>query len=177
VRVLPVFSTVGEPSSPPPLAQRARRLILFGGSGTRGRAYRSLARPLGETCRIEEICDVGPPADDRPDRIAGIPVRPLGVLTAAEVSGLLLESMAGFVAYPASFLAKSTVFAAYCAHGMLPVTAWSRPRRKPEPPPPSWHPGWGRLRDVQTVADQAHAWYGGHSSSRHADLYRDLLLA
>jgi hypothetical protein len=179
VRVLPVFSTVGEPSAVPPLADRARRLVLFGGPGTRGRAYRRLAAPLAETCRslgIEEVCDVGPPVADRPARIAGVPVRPLGILPAAEVSRLLRESLAGFVAYPAPFLAKSTVFAAYCAHGMLPVSAWHRRRRDFDPPPPRWRPGSGRLEDPQAVADRARAWYAGHGLDRHAETYRELLL-
>ncbi|HYO15536.1 MAG TPA: glycosyltransferase family 1 protein [Thermoanaerobaculia bacterium] len=179
VRVLPVFSTVGEPSAVPPLADRARRLVLFGGPGIRGRAYRWLAAPLAETCRalgIEEICDVGPPVADRPDRIDGVPVRSLGILPAAEVSGLLRESLAGFVAYPAPFLAKSTVFAAYCAHGMLPVSAWHRRRREFDPPPPCWRPVSGRLGDPQAVAGRARAWYAGHCLDRHAEAYRELLL-
>jgi hypothetical protein len=181
VRVLPVFSTVGEPAAVPPLAERARRLVLFGGSGTRQRAYHPLAGPLAEACRrleIEEVCEVGPPVADLPDRIAGIPVRPLGILTAAEVSGLLLDSLAGFVAYPAPFLAKSTVFAAYCAHGLLPVSAWHRPRRRAQPPPPFWRPGQPGRRsaaELQEIADRARDWYAGHTRERHAEVYGELL--
>ncbi|HKV06553.1 MAG TPA: glycosyltransferase family 1 protein [Thermoanaerobaculia bacterium] len=176
VSVLPVFSTVGEPASVPPLSGRARRLAVFGGPGARGRAFREVREALEATCReleIEEVCDVGPPLPDRPDRIAGAPVRSLGVLPAAEVSALLLDSLAGFVAYPAPFLAKSTIFAAYAAHGLLPISAWHRPRREAETPPPFWSPG---TRDApQAVADRARSWYAGHSLDRHAAVYRRLL--
>jgi hypothetical protein len=173
IGVLPVFSTVGEAPTAPPLSARARRLIVFGGPGNRARAYRELGPEIVRTCRaleIEEICDVGPegggPAPGFPVR-----VRRLGPLPGAEVSALLAGSLAGFIGYPAPFLPKSTIFAAYCAHGMLPVCAWPWPRRKVEPAPPFWRPG----SDVQETADRARAWYGGHDLERHAALYRGLL--
>ncbi|HSF44327.1 MAG TPA: glycosyltransferase family 1 protein [Thermoanaerobaculia bacterium] len=176
VFVLPVFSTVGEPASVPALAERSRRLVVFGGPGARGRAFREVREALEAACRelgIAEICDVGPPLPERPQRVAGVPVRSLGVLPAAEVSALLLDSLAGFVAYPAPFLAKSTIFAAYASHGLLPVSAWHRPRREAETPPPFWRPG--APDEPQAVADRARAWYAGHSLDRHAAVYRSLL--
>ena len=69
---------------------------------------------------------MGPPLEENGAAVDGVPVRRLGVLPAAEVGELLGSSLAGFVAYPAYFLPKSTIFAAYCAHGMLPVQAWGR---------------------------------------------------
>lgn len=180
VAVLPVFSTVGEPPAPPPLTERARRLVVFGGPGARARVYRELRSAIGSACRdlgIEEICDVGrddgQQAPDLPVR-----VRRLGPLPDAEVSALLLGSVAGFVAYPAPFLPKSTIFAAYCAHRALPVCAWPRPRREAEPLPPFWTPQSGtaaRWDDLQAIADRARAWYSGHDLDRHAASYLSLL--
>jgi hypothetical protein len=172
--VTPVFSTVGEPPEPPPLASRARRMVLFGGRGARSRAYGELRRELLAACRvlgIEEIADVGPPLE-RMEEVDGIPVRRLGVLPAAEASRLLLASLAGFVAYPAFFLPKSSIFAAYCAHGMLPVQAWRR--RSPEGVPA---PFWSGSGDLQGIADAARGWYVGHSLERQAERFRDLLTA
>lgn len=176
--VMPVFSTVGEPAQTPPLKGRAPRLVLFGSPGTRARAYRHLAADLERTCEalsLAEIQDIGPPAEGIPDVVAGRPVRRFGPLPEAEVSRLLLEAAAGFVAYPAPFLSKSTIFAAYCAHGMLPVSAWHRPRRRVEPPPPFWRPAAAVRGSLQEVADQAHAWYSLHSIDRCAEAYRELL--
>jgi hypothetical protein len=174
--VLPVFSTVGEPAETTELAARARRLVVFGGPGTRARAYRELKPVIALACRaleIEEILDVGPQAADIPAN-----VRRLGPLPNAEVSELLAGSLAGFIGYPPAFLAKSTIFAAYCAHRVLPICAWPRPRRNGEEVPPFWTPETGdgmRPDHLQELADGAHAWYGGHSLSRHAATYRDLL--
>ncbi len=180
IAVLPVFSTVGEPPAAPPLTERARRLVVFGGPGARARAYREL-RPMIESASrdlgIEEICDVGP--DDGPQAPdLSVPVRRLGPLPEAEVSALLLGSVAGFVAYPAPFLPKSTIFAAYCAHRMLPICARPSPRRELEPLPPFWTPRPGLTPswdELQEIADRAHAWYGGHSLDRHAAAYLRLL--
>jgi hypothetical protein len=186
VAVLPVFSTVGEPSAPPPLSARARRLVVFGGPGTRARAYRELGPALALACRtlgIEEVCDIGPddgPGDGPGDGPAAtdlpVPVRRLGALPGAQVSELLAGSLAGFVGYPAPFLPKSTIFAAYCAHRVLPVCAW--PRRDAEPAPPFWTPRPDADVDrdnLQKLADRAHAWYGGHALSHHAAVYEGLL--
>ena len=178
IAVLPVFSTVGEPAETPPLSARARRLVLFGGPGTRARAYRELGPTIAITCRalgIEEILDIGP---DGGPQASDIPsnVRRLGPLPNDEVSELLAGSLAGFVGYPAPFLAKSTVFAAYSAHRLLPICAWPRPRRNTEPAPPFWTPEQEVLPDsLQEIADRAHAWYGGHSLSRQAAAYHELL--
>ncbi|HKI02152.1 MAG TPA: glycosyltransferase family 1 protein [Thermoanaerobaculia bacterium] len=180
IALMPVFSTVGEPAESTPLAARARRMVVFGGPGTRAQAYRELRPAIESSCRmlgIEEVCDVGPGdgpgASDLPVR-----VRRLGPLPAAEVSELLAGSLAGFIAYPAPFLPKSTIFAAYSAHRVLPVCAWPRPRRQVEPPPPFWTPRQGgevHWDQLQDLTDRAHAWYGGHSLARHAVSYRDML--
>jgi hypothetical protein len=180
VAVMPVFSTVGEPEAVPPLQGRAPCLVLFGGPGTRARAYRHLAPALARTCEtlgMKEIWDIGPSAQDIPDRLHGRPVRRLGPLSAAEVSRRLLTASAGFLAYPAPFLAKSTIFAAYCAHGLLPVTAWHRPRWRVEIPPPFWRPAAADRQDPQGVADRARAWYSGHTLDRCTEAYWRLLRA
>lgn len=180
VVVMPVVSTVGEPEQITPLAGRAPRLVLFGGPGTRARAYRHLAADLERACEelgLTEVHDVGPPADGVPETVGGRPVRRLGTLPDAEVSRLLLESMAGYVAYPAPFLAKSSIFAAYCAHGMLPVSSWHRPRRKVEPPPPFWRPSTAVPSSPQELADRASAWYARHNLNRYAETCGSLLLS
>ncbi len=173
--VTPVFSTVGEPPEPPPLASRARRMVLFGGRGARSRAYGEVRRELLAACRaleIEEIVDVGPLLEKTESTVDGIPVRRLGVLPASEVGELLGSSLAGFVAYPAFFLPKSTIFAAYCAHGMLPVQAWRRRSL-----PAGTAPRWTGSGDPQAVATAGHRWYGEHSLARQAARFRELLAA
>jgi hypothetical protein len=175
--VLPVFSTVGEPAVVPPLTERRRRLVLFGGPGARGRAYGRLAPWLTAACRdlgLEEICDVGAGEAQVP---SGLPVRRLGEMAAADLSELLLGSFAGFATYPPPFLGKSTAFAAYCAHGLLPVCAPPGPGAGEGDPflPPFWSAAAAAPAALQETADRARAWYAGHGIDRHARRVGDLL--
>lgn len=187
--VAPVFSTVGEPAEAPPLHRRARRGVVFGGSGIRSRAYGADRGALEAACRrleLEELLDVGPPLAAPPGTVAGRPVRGLGVLPSEEVGELLAGSAVGLISYPPAFLSKSTVFAAYSAHGMLPVCLWGR-RSGAEaagPEPRWWSPpaagGEGSVPDAaarQAIATRALAWYRGHSLERQAARLRTLLAA
>jgi hypothetical protein len=124
VSTLPVFSNIGEPECLLPLAQRRRRVVVFGGCGPRARVYQQSRLALEQTCRefnIEEILDIGPPLGFKIEPVNGIPVICLGVKSEQEVSSLLSNSVVGFFDYPIAFLAKSGIFAAYCAHKLLPV--------------------------------------------------------
>ncbi|HEX5758309.1 MAG TPA: glycosyltransferase family 1 protein [Thermoanaerobaculia bacterium] len=177
IDVRPVFSTVGEPAAVPPLAERPRRLLLFGGAGVRRRAWEGRQAELLAACRgleIEEVWDAGPPAG-APARLDGSRVRQLGVLPAAEISARLLDVVAGFTAYPPGFLGKSTAFAAYCAHGVLPVCAWRN--GEASGPPPHWSPRRPAPVDPQAVADAARAWYAEHSLARQAAAFAERLRA
>jgi hypothetical protein len=175
--VSPVFSTVGEPRAVPPLTERSPRLVVFGGRGVRQRAWTGRLAELEAACRalgIEEICDVGPDADV-PASVAGVPVRRCGILPVPEVRDLLAGSRAGFLAYPPDFLAKSTIFAAYCAHGLVPVCAWT-------PPLPARETAMGRLywrpgatEDPDKLAAAARTWYEGHSLDRQTETFRRLV--
>ncbi len=174
VAVLPVFSTVGEPAEMPEAGGRPPALAVFGGAGVRGRAYGEWRPSLAAACRelgIEEILDVGPDAG-APGSLDGLPVRRLGVLPEAAAGAALLAARAGFLAYPPRFLAKSTIFAAYCAHGLLPVCAWKREEGGGEAPP-FWRPS--DAGEPRGVAAAALAWYRGHSLARQAEIYRGLL--
>ena len=182
VMVTPVFSTVGDPAAvPPPTERRPRTMLVFGGAGNRRRAYGELRGALIAACRgleVAEIVDLGPSlAADLPARLDGLPVRALGTLPAAAAGEVLLRSYAGFLGYPAALLPKSTVFAAYCAHGVVPVCAWPRRWRGPAAaPPPCWQPGREPApADPDGLAARARAWYGEHDLAHQAVRFRALL--
>jgi hypothetical protein len=179
IAVAPVFSGVGEPAAVTPLLSRPRRLLLFGGAGARRRAWSDLREQLLAACEIlglEEVWDVGPGVG-APARLGTRPVRELGVLPSAEVSARLLEGYAGFVAYPAAFLGKSGIFAAYSAHGLLPVCAWngSSDAGAANGVPPHWNPVQPVPADPNALAAAAHAWYEGHSLARQAETFQELI--
>jgi hypothetical protein len=180
ITVLPVFSTVGEPAVVPPFAERARRMIVFGGAGVRGHAYGRFRPALAAACAalgVEEIMDIGSPIGPPVESLEGIPVRRLGVLPPQEVSSLLLGACAGFVAYPPAFLPKSTIFAAYCAHGLLPVCAWYGNAAGETEPGLFWDPASPVPESPGAVAEAARSWYMDHSLPRQTATWRELLAA
>ncbi len=180
--VLPVFSTVGEPATVPGLGERPRRLVVFGGPGPRARVWGPYRRSLEAACRtldIEQVLDLGPEGEGPivPARLAGAAVRALGRRPAEEVARILLDAVAGFLAYPPDLVGKSTVFAAFSAHGVVPVCSW---RRTGRPLPAEleglgWDPGSGDAGDLQALANRARAWYLEHRLAVHAGTFRRLL--
>lgn len=118
---LAVPSGVGESPQPSSWSTRKPILVVFGGRAQRKKVYEALRRrPFRlDSLGIQSIIDVGPSLPDRP--ITSLPVKLLGALPSAEVAALLADSTLGAVAYPWQFLAKSSIFAALCAHGCTPL--------------------------------------------------------
>lgn len=124
VRLLPVFSAAGETQEPVPAVRRESVMTVFGLAATRQRAYKELPE-LGSMLQglgIRKIFDIGPDFD-APSELNGIPVRRMGALATADLAGLLSRSMLGFVPHAPFSLAKSSIFASYCAQGTVPVLA------------------------------------------------------
>src|SRR5437588_986267 len=122
VTSMPVFSNVGEPAEVRPLRERKNQIVVFGNVHQRSQVYTEHLQALIHTCRtlnIEEIIDIGPPVEVT-SRFP-VPFTQLGKRSAVDVSALLSSSRVGFLTYFDGYLAKSGIFAAYCAHGMLPV--------------------------------------------------------
>lgn len=174
---LPVFSSIGEPSQKPPtLASRRRRIVVFGTGGRRLQVYRRSSENLVRICgelAIEEIWDIGRESDSYPVPDIGVPVIECGEMSGPEVSKILLDSVAGVIDYPADMLSKSTIFAAYCAHRMLPLVAGygsaeasdgltfgaqyqlvNDPRKL-------------SMSSAQRIADHAFDWYQTHTLATH----------
>jgi hypothetical protein len=177
IHLLPVFSTVGEARERIPVAQRPPALAVFGLPGTRRRAFRELSG-LAEVLNaldITNIVDIGAAADS-PDELNGIPVHHRGELSPAELATELSQARFGYLSYPANCLAKSSIFAAYCAHGTVPVIK------------DSFAGEVDGLRDGAQVlspktvdaalasgldrcSEQAWHWYRGHGVCMHAETY------
>lgn len=177
IQYMPVFSQVGEAQQHIPLADRDPVMAVFGLGGTRQNAYRDLSA-LGTMLRqlgIQEILDIGPEFEP-PGELDGIPVRRMGVLPATEIARQFSRSTFGFLSYPRMPLAKSGVFAGYCAHGVVPVIA-----RHFSGQVDGLEDGVHVLSPRTATATQASAlescsiaawrWYSGHRLHYHAALY------
>ena len=186
IPTLPVFSTVGEPSQVLPLIERPRRLVVFGNRGPRSRVYQRSRLALERTCReleIEEIVDIGPSVGFELEPINGITVTHLGVKSDPEISSLLSSSVVGFFDYATEYLAKSTIFAAYCAHRVIPVGVFYEGLNVDglEAGKHYWlgdrYAGSMNLLEGQVVADNAYAWYQNHNLSANARAFATCMMS
>jgi hypothetical protein len=177
IQLLPVFSTIGEARERTPLAKRDRAIAVFGLPGSRRRAFKELARcsQVLSVLRIQTIVDIGT-RSDLPDALHGVPVRHEGELGVDELTAVLAQTAFGYLSYPANYLAKSSIFAAYCAHGAIPVIA---------------NPFAGTIDGLEDgvqvlspksmdaalaagldhCSEQAWQWYRGHGVCIHAQTY------
>ena len=172
VEALPVFSNLGEADAPLPLERRRRRMVVFGTRTWREAVYRQHADDLLAACRrlqIESILDVGAPLASPPSGLP-VPFAEHGLLEVADAPAVFGESLAGFFTYPTPYLGKSGIFAAYCAHGLVPVTTADNRRPNGDGLLGGTHYLVGTEGDAPAkVALAAHAWYRAHRLQVHAD--------
>jgi hypothetical protein len=166
-QVWPVLSNVGEPATVPTVAARQPMLVVFGQATSRSRTYlrnRHRLAPLCERLGIREIHDIGTPSPACPRQSGDIPVHAHGRLGRQEISALLLRSRFGLIDNNRASLAKSGVFAAYCSHGLVPLTETDYPAED------NLIPGQTMISldqapgDAQRLASAAFAWYQRHAS-------------
>lgn len=122
VTVQPVFSTVGEPEQLAPASGRELSLVVFGSPSTRRRALDALP-PYVESLErhgITEIIEVGT-GEASPWTTTVLKPHFLGRLEKPDLRALLERSAFGLIEYPTDCLGKSTVFAAYAAHGCVSI--------------------------------------------------------
>ena len=124
ITCMSVFSNVGEPGCGLPPGARPATAVVFGLAGVEDRIfgiYRREVERLVILLRVERIIDIGPRLSQSPTELAGIPVIPKGALSHNVVSDLLKHARFGFAGYPFHGIGKSGVFAAYAAHGVVPI--------------------------------------------------------
>lgn len=189
IPLLPVFSNIGEPQQVPPLAQRRRQLVIFGQRTSRLNVYKDCVKEITAFCQqfaIENIIDIGSPTGLHLSDLFDVPVQQLGRLSDEAVSEILLNSMAAWSGYPDGFLEKSSVFAAYCSHGLVPVLKRevSQAAQGGANVPPFLashdfsHSAVSELSidRLQNIATQAYDWYQEHALSSQSKTFAEALL-
>jgi hypothetical protein len=179
ITALPVFSNVGEPGCSAAPYARTAAAVVFGLAGVEDRLfgiYRQDMERIIAALRIEKILDVGPRFSSVPRTLAGVPVDSKGVLPKGAVSDMLQRARFGFVAYPLDFIGKSSVFAAYAAHGVVPIV-FSDKQGAFDGLHPARHFLDGlRLgtaagpQDLALIQRKLFTWYASHSVKVQADL-------
>lgn len=179
-RVLPVFSNVGECDVDE--TPRLPHVVVFGSQRVREATYLLGGSQLFWWARTAglQIHDIGAPSNDRAvnTRLQHEGVHLHGQLDRHAVHALMQSASFGVIAYDKQPLAKSSVFSAYCAHGLCIIALANR--QTPDDglvegvhfirsPPVS-----SSLRRAQMGAAAKH-WYEGHSLRAHAETTKFLL--
>jgi len=179
--VLPVLSNVGEPATVKQYAERKPWLVLFGGDQWAEDALVLHANTIRAVCdqlELDRIVQIGSNLDFgfKTPR-----VEIMGVLPAAAISQILSQSKVGILNYYSGYLGKSGIFAAYCAHGVVPIF-----------PVPNHSQADGLFHgqhyllpnDLRTtglesrlslVAENVRRWYLGHNLKQTATTVAELL--
>jgi len=183
IDTIPVFSNVGEMTYSSPLNSRSPNMVIFGGARwvteLLGRYRNETLRCCRELC-IQEIITIGSPAGTVTGKMP-IPVTECGFLNTDKVAEIISSSQVGLMNYFPGYLAKSGVFAAYSALGVLPLL----PRFSP-PGCDGCIAGKHYLfldqvatsvngDRLQQVVNNAREWYQTHNLARTADIYAGLL--
>ena len=173
---LPIFSNVGEADTRP--TERRPIAVVFGSSGLREDTWRTGGDALHRWAEAERIAlhDVGSPieAADVAARLHAHGVVQHGRMPAGAISAMLAEARYGVLSYPPHCVAKSSVFAAFCAHGAVPVLLTDDSGDHD-----GLQPGREFLRGIPVTAPTSDAldrmsraafeWYQPHRIAAHAD--------
>ena len=170
--VLPVFSTIGEPKTMLPLKERPPLAVIFGGASRRARVYQSIAKHetlvanILSHLEIEKILDIGP-SIPCPARIGSCRVETLGAISANAASEKLSTARLGFFDYPSRVFTKSSIAAAYFAHGLLVLNSDSSGGLPPDILDMQLFSSIDRLEigqiEASHIAAAGHAWYQEHN--------------
>jgi hypothetical protein len=124
VELLPVFSTIGEPTVNLLLKDRIKQLVIFGRSAQRSATYmtdHSDIKEIFDLVQPERIVDIGDSLPGkRKNSLHGVEIIYSGRLPGHDVSQIMGESIGSILHYPSALLGKSSIFAAICAHGAIP---------------------------------------------------------
>ena len=183
---IPDFSNIGEPNRVPPLGDRQRQLVIFGGHD-RSRIYRNHLPELLKTCqalKLERIIDIGRPLDLNPQQFGDLQWVQMGFQPSEVVSQTLLQSFAGMIDYTRfpGDLGKSSVFAAFTSHGVLPLVTAYNPSEKDglylnrQYLIPATLKPTTSLQNLEAIAIAAHYWYQQHTLAKNAAIFAEQLL-
>jgi hypothetical protein len=182
ITAMPVFSGVGEPGCGSPPCARTATAVVFGLAGVEQRlfgTYRPEMERIISALGIEQIFDVGPRLFSTPRTLAGVPVISKGALPQRAVSELLHYARFGFLAYPLDFVGKSGVFAAYAAHGVVPIVLSDRQGAFDGLQPSRHFLDGFRLgtgvgaEDLASIQCKLFTWYTSHSVKVQAEFLVD----
>ncbi|MDT8412408.1 MAG: hypothetical protein RQ875_08110 [Vicingaceae bacterium] len=117
----PVFSNVGELPQPLNISSRKNQLVIFGGNNLKRNLENNIepVTQLIQQLNIASIINIGAPLLLK--SIGGVELIDEGYLHKKEVSIKMSQAKYGVLCYNNMPIEKSGVFAAYAAHGLIPI--------------------------------------------------------
>jgi hypothetical protein len=182
---MPVFSTVGEPERSSAPCIRTASAVVFGLAGVEDRLfglYRPQIERILKVLGIAEILDIGPRGRSVPRYLGDVPIISVGSLPRLAVSEALQRAKFGFLAYPFDCIGKSSVFAAYAAHGVIPIALSNRTACFDGLEPGRHFIDGLRVNasiageDLATTQRNLFTWYESHSSQVQANVLSKLIM-
>jgi hypothetical protein len=178
-RVLPACSNVGEAAWTG--TDKAPHLVVFGGPGVRANVYQWAGGEVFDCARQRGLVihDIGPPLQDASlaQRLVKEKAVMHGKLSPPEVSRALSSARYGALSYPTDYASKSSVLAAYCAHGTCPILLWNDYRPHDGMVANiNYVAGFAALEniDANSIGRQAREWYEPHCVEAHVAAVRTM---
>ncbi len=120
--LIPVFSNFGEPATLVPVRDRQSQLVIFtsnfGGRNPTGEFWQGVVQAVAQH-HIAKVVLIGRPLSRLPE--LPFPVMNAGFLETGQVSEMLGQSRFGYAFFGPKLLGKSGIFAAFAAHGVIPL--------------------------------------------------------
>lgn len=181
VTVMPVFSNFGEPQNLPPLRQRPEAMILFSsgihGGGTPSEAV-SRATRLCVRFGLKTLHIIGGPKPELAE-VDGICLRHQAFVPTEEASDLFLQCRMAYTGYHPLYFGKSTILAAFAAHGLAVITRGQQallPDDLMEGREVLHEDGLDShalpdFAELEAMANRLYQWYGAHDLAHNAASY------
>jgi len=184
VAQMPVFSNIGEPGQGRVPLDRPATAVVFGLAGVEEciyGTYRAKVEGILGDLGVTTLFDVGPRFSSNLALSAVAEAVQKGVLPVNALSTLLQQARFGLIAYPFGKLGKSGVFAAYAAHGVVPIVLAERREARDGLEPDRHFVDGLRLNagrnasDLAAIQRELYSWYGSHGAKVQAAYLRHLL--
>lgn len=179
--VMPVFSNFGECHTPTPLKDRDPAMVMFAWANHSPLSLQQLiknAAALAKNWGLTHLHVIGNSAS-APASPSSVHLVRHGFLEEDAAARLLASCRVAYTAYSPDHFGKSTLMAAFAAHGLAVITRGLQPNLPDglnegrevlheagliERPPPN-------LDQLQTLASNLHLWYQSHSLARTGESF------
>lgn len=181
VEVMPVYSNFGEPKELPAWENREPAMAMFAWGIHSGESLDTVVSKAAECCRrfgLHRLHLIGW-QKELDESGLGVDVVRHGFLEAADISRLLQSCRMAYTAYSPTHFGKSTLMAAFAAHGLAVITQGQTPLL-----PDGLEHGHQVLHEaalarmetlpverLEEVGRELRAWYDGHSLQANVRSY------